>query len=104
MYLEKIKEYIHECECLNNGDKKKLYYKKLIIDELCSNEEKLIFFLMNEDEYYFRYVLQFLEEILLQMYSEAFLKKFKENIFLRYETLSNNSVSNIKKGYISLNN
>lgn len=88
---------------LLEGDKNKEYSKKIIINELSGDKNLLISFLETSDEFYFLYVLEFLDEVILKVYSKAFVKRFKESIYKRYDKLLNINIYSNENASISYN-
>lgn len=76
-------------DLIDISEENNLYSRELLTKELCRDEKKLIDFLISCDEIYFNYILNFLDDIILKLYSSDFVKKLKEEVFKRYNTFSN---------------
>lgn len=60
------------------------------------DKSKLIDLLLSMDDIKFKNTVNFLEDIILNNYSEEFMKEIKDKVFKRYNELLNMNNKNIK--------
>lgn len=85
---------------IDKSIEKKENYNRFIIEELITDKYELIAFLNSTDRFYFMYIIQFLEDVILRLYSKAFMREFKKKIYFKYGKLSNINIKN----YRNINN
>ena len=103
MKAKKVINFMDKAKSLKLDSEEEIYYRKLIINELCSNKDEVIMFLLNIDEFNFIYIINFLDEIILRVDSEMFLKEIKEKVFKRYDKLLNININNYEINYSECN-